>query len=276
MYSSMKLAKAVTALWILAIPCTAQQIINGSRTLLGNWDASGAATPKPAKTGTTPPATCGVGEVFFNSSASPGANLYLCSATNSWTQVQGTSTGAANFRQAFTSVTSVTLAHSLNTFGILFNCFDNGTPPLWILPKSASLTDANTLTVTFASLQSGSCVVNATGAGTSYTAGTGISIAGTSLSVDKTSVPTYLAAASSLSFGSIAQASCAQLTFALTGANPGDSIAPGWPSTIEAGLAGSMFVSASNTVAVRLCNLSGSLLTPAAQTFRASVIRSFP
>ena len=251
----MKLAKAVSALWILAIPCAAQQIINGSRTLLGNWDASGAATTKPAKTGTTPPATCGVGEVFFNSAASPGANLYLCSATNSWTQVQGTSTGAANFRQTFTSVTSVTLSHSLNTFGILFNCFDNSTPALWILPKSASLTDANTLTVTFASAQSGSCVVNATGAGTAYT---------------------YLTATSSLSFGSIAQASCAQLTFALTGANPGDSIAPGWPSSIEAGLAGSMFVSASDTVTVRLCNLSGSSLTPAAQTFRASIIRAFP
>ena len=272
----MKIAKAVTALWILAFPCAAQQIINGSRTLLGNWDASGAATTKPAKTGTALPATCGVGEVFFNSSASPGANLYLCAAANAWTQVLGTGGGAANFRQAFTGVNSVTLAHNLNTFGILFDCFDNSTPPLWVLPKSASLTDANTLTVTFAASETGSCVVNASGGAASYTAGAGISIAGTSLSVDKTSVPTYLTATASLSFGSIAQASCAQLTFALTGANPGDSIAPGWPSTIEAGLAGSMFVSASNTVAVRLCNLSGSALTPAAQTFRASVIRSFP
>ena len=272
----MKIAKAVTAFWMLAIPCAAQQIINGSRTLLGNWDASGAATTKPAKTGTALPATCGVGEVFFNSNASPGANLYLCAAANSWTQVLGTSTGAANFRQAFTGVTSVTLVHNLNTFGILFECFDNSTPPLWVLPKSASLTDANTLTVTFAASETGSCVVNATGAGTSYTAGTGINIAGTSLSVDKTSVPTYLTATGSLSFGSIAQASCAQLTFALTGANPGDSIAPGWPSSIEAGLVGNMFVSASNTVAVRLCNLSGSALTPAAQTFRAAIIRSFP
>ena len=272
----MKIAKAVTAFWILAIPCAAQQIINGSRTLLGNWDASGAATTKPAKTGAALPSTCGVGEVFFNSSASPGANLYLCAAANSWAQVLGTGTGAANFRQAFTGVTSVTLAHNLNTFGILFECFDNSTPPLWVLPKSASLTDANTLTVTFASSETGSCVVNASGGAASYTAGTGVSIAGTSLSVDKTSVPTYLTATASLSFGSIAQASCAQLTFALTGANPGDSIAPGWPSTIEGGLVGNMFVSASNTVAVRLCNLSGSALTPASQTFRAYVIRSFP
>jgi hypothetical protein len=272
----MKLAKALTATWILAIPCAAQQVINGSRTLLGNWDASGAATTKPAKTGTVLPATCGVGEFFFNSSAAPGANLYLCAAANAWTQVQGTSgSGLSNFRQAFTNVTSVTLTHNLNTFAIVFSCFDNSTPPLWILPKSASLTDANNLTVTFASAQSGSCVVNATGGGT-YTQGTGISIAGSTVSVDKTSVPTYLTTTSSLSFGAIAQASCAQLTFALTGASPGDSIAPGWPSTIESGLAGSMFVSASNTVAVRLCNLSGSSLTPAAQTFRATIVRSFP
>jgi len=272
----MKLAKALTTLWFLAIPCAAQQVINGSRTLLGNWDASGAATTKPAKTGSALPATCGVGEFFFNSSAAPGANLYLCAAANAWTQVQGTSSSpSSNFRQAFTSVTSVTLTHNLNTFAIVFSCFDNSTPPLWILPKSVSLTDANNLTVTFASAQSGSCVVSATGGGT-YSQGTGISIAGSTLSVDKTSVPSYLTTTSSLSFGAIAQAACAQLTFALTGANPGDSIAPGWPSTIESGLAGSMFVSASNTVAVRLCNLSGSSLTPAAQTFRATVVRSFP
>lgn len=273
----MKLAKALTALWIFAIPCAAQQVINGSRTLLGNWDASGANTTKPAKTGSALPGTCGVGEFFFNSSASPGANLYLCAAANVWTQVQGTSggNGSPNFRQAFTNVTSVTLAHNLNTFGIVFSCFDNSTPPLWILPKSASLPDANDLAVTFASAQSGSCVVNATGAGT-YTPGTGIAVAGSALSVDKTVVPTYLTNTSSLSFGAIAQTSCAQLTFVLTGANPGDSVAPGWPSTMEGGLAGNMFVSASNTVAVRLCNLSGSSLTPATQTFRATVVRSFP
>jgi hypothetical protein len=143
------------------------------------------------------------------------------------------------------------------------------------LPKSAALTDANTLTVTFASTQSGSCVASATGGG-SYTAGTGVSITGSTISVDKTSVPTFLTSSASLAFGSIAQAACAQLTFALTGASPGDSVAPGWPGTMEAGLAGTMFVSVSNTVAVRLCNLSGASLTPANQTFRATVVRSFP
>ena len=246
------------------------------RTQSKSVDFSAASSTKPAKTGTVVPVTCGVGEVFFNSAASPSANLYLCTAVNTWTQVQGTGAGAANFRQAFTNVTSVTLAHNLNTFGVVFGCFDNSATPWWILPKSAALTDANTLTITFASAQSGSCVVNATGGGSAYTAGTGISIAGATLSVDKTAVPTYLTASSSLSFGSIAQAACAQLTFTLTGASPGDAIAPGWPATLEAGLVGNMVVSASNTVAVRLCNLSGATLTPAAQSFRATLVRSFP
>ena len=60
-----------------------------------------------------------------------------------------------------------------------------------------------------------------------------------------------------------------------TGAATGDSIAPGWPATLESGLTGSMLVSASNAVVVRLCNLSGATLTPAAQSFRATVLKGF-
>ena len=84
---------AITLLLVAGAPAGGQQIINGSRTLLGNWDASGAATTKPVKSGTTIPATCGPGEMFFKTDATPGANLYLCTAANTWTQVQG-STGA--------------------------------------------------------------------------------------------------------------------------------------------------------------------------------------
>lgn len=78
----------------VVLPSTAQQVINGSRTLLGNWDASGAATTKPVKAGTAIPASCNAGEMFFKFDASPGANLYLCTATNTWTQIQGTGSGS--------------------------------------------------------------------------------------------------------------------------------------------------------------------------------------
>jgi hypothetical protein len=40
-------------------------------------------------------------------------------------------------------------------------------------------------------------------------------------------------------------------------------------------LIGMMRISASNTVAVRVCNLSGITVDPAAATFRATVVRSF-
>jgi hypothetical protein len=55
----------------------------------------------------------------------------------------------------------------------------------------------------------------------------------------------------------------------------GDSVAPGWPAGLEGGLIGMMRISASNIVAVRICNLSGTTVDPAAATFRATVVRSF-
>ncbi len=39
--------------------------------------------------GSSTPASCSVGQVFFSTSATAGQNLYLCTATNTWTQVQG-------------------------------------------------------------------------------------------------------------------------------------------------------------------------------------------
>jgi hypothetical protein len=81
----------------IMLPCDAQQIINGSRTLLGNWDASGAATTKPLKAGTLIPASCGVGEMFFKTDAAAGANLYLCTTVNNWTQIQVTGALASVF-----------------------------------------------------------------------------------------------------------------------------------------------------------------------------------
>jgi hypothetical protein len=97
----------------------------------------------------------------------------------------------------------------------------------------------------------------------------------TVVAVDAATVPSYLAATAMLAFSSILPGVCGESTFALPGANAGDSIAPGWPGGLEAGLIGMMRVSSGNTVAVRVCNLSGTTVTPAAATFRATVVRSF-
>ena len=92
------------------------------------------------------------------------------------------------------------------------------------------------------------------------------------MSVDNT-IPRYLTGTASLGFGSIANATCAALTFALPGALATDGVAPIWPSSMDAGFTGSMRVSAANTVEVRYCNLSGAPVSPAAQTFGAVVLR---
>jgi hypothetical protein len=97
----------------------------------------------------------------------------------------------------------------------------------------------------------------------------------TVVAVDSATVPTYLTAAAMLDFTSIPPGACADSTLSMPGASTGDSVAPGWPAGFEGGLIGTMRVSASNTVAVRVCNLSGATVDPAAAIFRATVVRSF-
>jgi hypothetical protein len=97
----------------------------------------------------------------------------------------------------------------------------------------------------------------------------------TVVAVDSASVPTYLTAAAVLDFASLPPGTCGDSMFSLPGASAGDSVAAGWPAGLESGLIGIMRISASNTVSVRVCNLSGAALDPAAATFRATVVRSF-
>jgi hypothetical protein len=95
------------------------------------------------------------------------------------------------------------------------------------------------------------------------------------VAVDSATVPTYLASTAVMDFTSIVPGGCAESTFPLAGASPGDSVAAGWPAGLETGLIGTMRISASGLVAVRVCNLSGAAVDPAAATFRATIVRSF-
>ncbi len=79
--------KLVLAILISISPAAlAQSTVTGNRTVQGNWDASGATATKPAKAGATLPATCSLGEFFFNTSVTNGQNIYLCNPSNSWSQ----------------------------------------------------------------------------------------------------------------------------------------------------------------------------------------------
>jgi hypothetical protein len=127
------------------------------------------------------------------------------------------------------------------------------------------------------------------GSGTDYraflstqeiTAGSGVAVSNNgsqiTVGVDTAVVPTYLTGNGTLNFSTIAAATCAaDQTFALPGANPGDAVATGWPAALPAGLLGTMWVSASGTLSVRLCNLSAAPVVTASSTYTAAVIRSF-
>jgi hypothetical protein len=95
------------------------------------------------------------------------------------------------------------------------------------------------------------------------------------LAVDNGVIPTYLMNSATLSYPSIATGACAaDQTLTVTGANPGDAVAPGWPA-LPAGILGVMLVSSSNTVTVRLCNMSASSVTPPSASYRATIVRNY-
>jgi len=71
--------------------------INGGLDVVGTLTAGvvnfgGSTSTQPNKTGAVAPATCSVGQTFFNSGAAAGSNLQLCTAPNTWTAVTGGST----------------------------------------------------------------------------------------------------------------------------------------------------------------------------------------
>jgi hypothetical protein len=54
-----------------------------------NVDFSGALTVRPFPSGTSLPATCSIGQMFFKTSAPAGNNVYACAPANTWTIQSG-------------------------------------------------------------------------------------------------------------------------------------------------------------------------------------------
>lgn len=78
-------------------------------------DYSGAASTRPWKVGTTLPSTCVTGQGFFKSDATAGQNIYLCTSTDTWTQVQTpalSSTQTGVYEKTFTSETNLVIPDS--------------------------------------------------------------------------------------------------------------------------------------------------------------------
>jgi hypothetical protein len=98
--------------------------------------------------------------------------IYVCNSSNLWQQISGGTggggggTGEFNYSQAFSSATSVTLAHNLGTENVLVSCYDSD--DIQIYPDTVDIGTADPwdVVVTFEVAQTGRCVVNGSGNGT--------------------------------------------------------------------------------------------------------------
>jgi hypothetical protein len=70
---------------MLAFSLASAQTQIDLRTQSKSVDFSAATSTKPFQTGTILPGVCSGGQVFFKFDALPGANLYACTAANTWT-----------------------------------------------------------------------------------------------------------------------------------------------------------------------------------------------
>jgi hypothetical protein len=80
-----------------------------------------------------------------------------------------------------------------------------------------------------------------------------------------------LTGTASLNFPNLVAFAVADLTVTVTGAATGDSVSLGPPAAINAGLLWCGFVSAADTVTVRVYNLTAIAIDPPPQTWRATV-----
>jgi hypothetical protein len=128
-----------TKLLFAALLCAAawgQTVINGSRSIIGDWDARQARTTKPFKSGSSAalPPTCTVGEMYFAIDGVNGRNLLKCSATDTWNSViydQGTANpatctiGQIFFRTDVTASQNLFMCTATNTWTQQLNSGEN-------------------------------------------------------------------------------------------------------------------------------------------------------
>ena len=111
------------------------------------------------------------------------------------------------------------------------------------------------------------------GGGATYSAGDGIGISGTTISVD-TTVPALVADGSqSMTFGTISSGTISTQTLTVSGVSVGDRVTMGWPSSLPDGLIPFAYVSATDTITVKLYKATSGSASVTGLTFYYQVQR---
>lgn len=94
-----------------------------SCTVAARWDFSGAASTSPNKKGLASaiPATCTVGDTYFETDATAGQNLYGCTATNTWTLQGGSGSVTTHYGLITNTATTQTIPGTSTATPITFD-----------------------------------------------------------------------------------------------------------------------------------------------------------
>jgi hypothetical protein len=117
------------------------------------------------ETGISLPPTCSIGQIFFDTAAASGQNLYACTAANVWTQEAGGGGGSVTIENGSATVGSRPLLSFSAGLGLLLAISDTGSA----IAIQASSDPA--VMLTRAAEQSGGSLLcaSASGSGTAYT-----------------------------------------------------------------------------------------------------------
>lgn len=129
-----------------------------------NPDFSAFPFTRPISVGSTLPSTCQLGQLYFNSAAAAGSNLYACTASNTWTleSVPASAPSAPGVTMASQlGDFAATLSNGVLTIGA--NC--SGTTPCNVRVGSAVYRFTNPASVTATSSTSGMAFGYIDGAG---------------------------------------------------------------------------------------------------------------
>lgn len=78
-----------------------------------NINFTGAQATSPVQMGEALPATCSQGQMFLNTAATPGQNLYVCTSTNVWT-VEAASPASSNYQTLQSNTAAAPVEPKLN------------------------------------------------------------------------------------------------------------------------------------------------------------------
>jgi hypothetical protein len=103
---------AMVLLFTLAGQAFGQTMVD-LRTQSKSVDFSSQPSTSPAVVGATLPGSCQTGQLFFNSTATPGANLFGCTASNTWTLMSSNGSGSGS---SGSGASAASLASQLGDF----------------------------------------------------------------------------------------------------------------------------------------------------------------